>query len=122
TTARRELEDLSARYRRVYRKRGVMLHQLHWSNCGAVWATDFAEAPAKIDSEYPYVLSVRDLAAGKQLLALPVPHTSAQVVCEALRALFVEHGTPLVLKSDNGAAFIAEVTRTLLANAGVQHL
>jgi transposase InsO family protein len=120
--ARRELEDIVARYRRVLRKRGVLLHQLQWLNRGAVWATDFAEAPAPIDAHFPYVLSVRDLAAGKQLLALPVPDTSAQVVCDALCALFAEHGPPLVLKSDNGAAFIAKPTRELLDRHGVQHL
>jgi transposase InsO family protein len=120
--ARRELQDIVARYRRVLRKRGVLLHQLTWLNRGAVWATDCTEAPQPVDGTYRYVLSVRDLAAGKQLLALPVPDTSAQVVCDALRALFAEHGAPLVLKSDNGSGFIAADTRALLAKHGVQHL
>jgi transposase InsO family protein len=121
-TARRELEHLVSRYRRVLRKRGVLLHQLLWANRGAVWAVDFTQAPAPIDACYPYVLSVREVAAGKQLLALPAPDTSAAIATDALRALFVEHGAPLVLKSDNGAAFTASVTRELLRQQGVQHL
>lgn len=113
--ARRELEDLVARFRRVYRKRGTLLHQLTWSNDSAVWAMDFTEAPSAIDKTYPYVLVVRDLGSGKLLLSLPANAQSAQVTCDALRALFREHGVPLVLKSDNGAAFVAEQTQALLA-------
>jgi transposase InsO family protein len=36
-----------------------------------------------------------------------------------LSGLFVVHGAPLVLKSDNGPAFTAEATQALLASAGV---
>jgi hypothetical protein len=36
------------------------------------------------------------------------------VTIEALSLLFTIHGAPLVLKSDNGSAFIAEETHQLL--------
>ena len=112
--ARRELEDLVARFRRVYRRKGTLLHQLTWSNDGSVWAMDFTEAPTAIDRTYPYVLVVRDLGSGRQLLALPCESQRAEVVCDALRALFAEHGAPLVLKSDNGSGFVAAATERLL--------
>ncbi len=116
---RRELEDIVTRYRRVSRKRGVLLHQVTWRNNGAVWAMDFTEPPKTIDGEYEQVLVVRDLGSGKLLLSLPTKDATNETVCSALRALFVEHGAPLVLKSDNGSGFIADATRSLLEEHGV---
>jgi transposase InsO family protein len=112
--ARRELDELVTRYRRVWRKRRCLLHELQWRNDGAVWAMDFTEPPAAIDDEYPYVFVVRDLGSGVTLMALPVPSQSGRVVRDALAALFRQHDAPLVLKCDNGAGFIAAETRALL--------
>ena len=114
TLARRELEDLVARYRRVLRKRGTLLHQLEWTNDGAVWAIDFTEAPTPVDGVYRNVLVVRDLGSGAQLLALPAEDATAATVCDALGALFAEHGPPLVLKSDNAGCFTGHATTALL--------
>ncbi len=117
---RAELEDLLRRYRCVWRKRHeAVLHVLEWTVPGGVWAVDFAEAPAAIDGAYPYLLAVRDLASGRQLLWLPTTAQTAAEVVAALAPLFVLHGPPLVLKSDNGSAFIAEATQALLAGAGI---
>ena len=80
---------------------------------------DFTEPPTPIDGEYPYILLVRDLGSGVDLMALPVPSQQVSVVVDALAALFAEHPVPLVLKSDNGSAFVAEATRTLLAGHDV---
>lgn len=107
TMGRRELEDLLARYRRVRRQRGVLLHEVTWRNDGAVWAMDFTEPPSPVDGQYRYVLVVRDLGSGKLLASLATPEATAEVVCDALRSLFLEHGAPLVLKSDNGGPFTA---------------
>lgn len=117
TMGRRELEDLLARYRRVWRRRGVLLHEVTWRNDGAVWAMDFTEPPSPVDGEYPHILVVRDLGSGMQLLSLPAPEATAEVVRDALRVLFREHGPPLVIKSDNGGAFTA--TETMLREHGV---
>lgn len=116
---RRELEDLLARYRRVSRRRGVLLHEVTWRNDGAVWAMDFTEAPAPVDGAYRYVLVVRDLGSSALLLSLPTAAVTAEVVCAALRSLFCEHGAPLVLKSDNGSGFVAAETKALLDEHGV---
>jgi transposase InsO family protein len=118
--ARAELHDLLRRYRRVLRYRYPdTLHVLHWQVPGAVWAMDFAEAPAALDGLYPYLFAVRDLASGTQLLWQPVAALTAEVTVGALASLFALHGAPLVLKSDNGSAFLADVTKDFLAAAGV---
>jgi transposase InsO family protein len=75
---------------------------------------DFAEVPFPIDGQYPYLFAVRDLASGCQLLWLPVKAEIAAVTIDALTCLFTIHGPPLVLKSDNGSAFIAHETARLL--------
>src|SRR5262249_37763380 len=121
--ARAELADLLRRYRRVWRKRRQrLLRVLHWLRPGSVWAMDFVEVPFLIDGSYKYVLAVRDLASGYVLLWLPVSEQTAAVAMAALAALFAEHGAPLVLKSDNGSGFHAELVTGLLSEAKVQPL
>jgi len=119
TMPRAELDDLLKRYRRVWQKRHVeALHVLRWQTPGAVWAMDFTEAPHPIDGLYPYLLAVRDLASGQQLLWLPVRTATAAETIIALEPLFI-HGAPLVLKNDNGSPFIADDTLEYLAAWGV---
>jgi transposase InsO family protein len=116
----RELADLLARYRRAWRRRQKqLLHVLRWPVPGSVWAVDYAEAPWAIDGLYPYLLAVRDLSSGQQLLWLPVPEATAAQAQQALASLFALYGAPLVLKSDNGSAFGAAGTLALLEAAGV---
>jgi transposase InsO family protein len=120
---RAELEDLLKRYRRVWQKRyHAAPHTLHWQRVGAVWAIDFSEAPCLIDGIYPCLLAVRDLASHQQLLWLPVLDMTAPTALEALQSLFVQHGAPLVLKADNGPAFIADATKDFLRPFGVNLL
>jgi transposase InsO family protein len=118
--ARAELDEILKRYRRVWRLRHRRpIHILQWTTPGTVWAIDFAEAPAAIDGAYPYLLAVRDLASGQQLLWQPVREANALAAASALASLFLIHGPPLVLKSDNGSAFGAAPILTLLTNFGV---
>lgn len=90
-----------------------------WTQLGAVWAIDYTEPPVPIDGEFRYLLCVRDLASGCQLAGLPCHHADADTTVAALVRLFAEHGTPLVLKSDNGSHFTADVVRDLLRQQGV---
>jgi transposase InsO family protein len=118
--ARAELEERLWAYRHdVLLKNGVEILSLRWTWVGAVWAMDFVQPPAPVDGCFPYVLAVRDLASGKALLWLPVREKSGASVRDALRALFVELGAPLVLKHDNDGPFIACETSELLAAHGV---
>jgi transposase InsO family protein len=117
--ARAELDRLAKGYRELWREANRReLRVLHWQVPGTVWAMDFAEAPSLIDGIYPYLLAVRDLASGKQLLWKPVIAESAEVLRAALESLFGAYGVPWVLKSDNGPAFRAEVTKRLLSRWG----
>jgi transposase InsO family protein len=113
--ARAELEEIVRFYRRLWREQNqVWRHRLHWHVSGAVWAMDFTEPPDRIDGRYRYLFAVRDLASGYQLLWQPVTDMTAVVAIAALTLLFTIHGAPLVLKSDNGSAFIAGETTQLL--------
>jgi transposase InsO family protein len=82
-------------------------------------AWTFTETPCLIDGLGAYLCAVRDLGSGQQLLWLPVPAATAEVAVAALRGLFVGHGAPLVLKTDNGSAFGAQATLDLLAEHDV---
>jgi transposase InsO family protein len=115
--ARAELADLLRRYRRLWRRQHQQLrHALRWTTPATVWAMDFAEAPGSggIDGTHPYLVAVRDLASGQQLLWLPVPAPTAAIALQALRGLFACHGAPLVLKTDNGSPFCDGATLELL--------
>jgi hypothetical protein len=57
-----------------------------------------------------------------QLLALPVQSESAEQTTAALKSLFLEHGVPLVIKSDNNSAFTAVAVEELLLQYHVYHL
>lgn len=113
---RAELEDLLTRYRRVWRDRHrVPLRELIWPVPGRVWAIDFTESPWPIEGRYRHLLAVRDLASGMQLLGQPVEAATGDEAAHALASLFATHGTPLVLKSDNGSHFTCNVVQDLLA-------
>jgi len=105
-----ELIDLRLDYWRVYRDHNrVVLQELTWNFPGRVWAMDHAKPPQPVDGIYRAMFSVRDMASGMALDWFPVPDETATTTRDALLALFVEFGPPLVLKSDNGSAFKAEV-------------
>jgi transposase InsO family protein len=114
--ARAELEEILKFYRRLWRAANARgIHRLEWTRPGTVWAMDFAQAPTAIDGRYPYLLAVRDLASGQQLLWEPVPALTATVTMTWLRWLFLVHGAPWVLKMDNGSAFRDGDTQRLVS-------
>ncbi len=114
------LEDLLRRYRKMwrwrYRRKGF---RLTWQRAGTVWAMDFSEPSQPIDGVYPYLFAVRDLASHWQLAWLPVPNQTADVVRTALTELFRQFGPPLVIKCDNGSAFIALAIFEWLTSLGM---
>jgi transposase InsO family protein len=117
---RGEIQDLQRRFRRLWRyNHRRLLRVLHWHRPGAVWAMDHTEPPCAIDGRWRHILAVRDLASRMQLGWLPVTSESAEETCHALEDLFRRHGPPLVLKSDNGSAFIDADTGQLLERWGV---
>ena len=67
-------------------------------------------------------MAVRDVASGRQLLWRPVHAITAQIAQQELETLFVVHGAPLVLKCDNGSAFIDGNFRQQVRAFGVKIL
>jgi transposase InsO family protein len=117
------LENLLTRYRRVwrrrYRQRG---YRLTWRRPGATWAMDHSEASQPVDGIYPYLFAVRDLASHRQLAWAPVRTEQACEALAVLQQLFRLYGPPLVLKSDNGSAFIADLMHDALDEQSVSQL
>ena len=113
---RRELRDLARRYRRVTRRRArVYAERLRWERAGTVWAMDFTKLPSlPVDGCFTHAMAVRDLASGKVLACLPIAGEDAITACGLLAALFARYQPPLVLKCDNGSAFLADATKRLV--------
>jgi transposase-like protein len=118
--ARAELADLRSDYLAGWRSEHTVEQcRLEWLCPGTVWAMDFTHPPHLIDGVFPAILNVRDLASHHQLFWLPVEDETAATVVRALSDLFAQHGPPLVLKCDNGPAFIARMTKGFLRECDV---
>ena len=117
------LQDMLVRYRRVWRWRYAQDgFQLTWHHAGRVWAMDFTQPLQPIDGVFPYLLSIRDLASHCQLAWCPVRGQTAADVLPVLQELFLLYGPPLVIKHDNGSAFLADVTQQALSETLVAQL
>lgn len=117
------LQDILVRYRRVWRRRYAQDgFQLTWHQAGRVWAMDFTQPRQPIDGVFLSLLSIRDLASHCQLAWCPVRGQTAADVLPVLQELFRLYGPPLVIKHDNGSAFLADVTQQALAEALVAQL
>lgn len=121
--ARATLVDLQRRCRGIFLRRAAwIVHALRWTRAGAVWAIDFTDPPAAIEGLYTKLLVVRDLASGYVVIAIPTMAATAALVVRTLESLFKWFGPPLVLKSDNGGAFIDGDVKALLERHGVKPL
>ncbi|MFC1582495.1 transposase family protein [Planctomycetota bacterium] len=120
---RRELEYRLKEYRKRWQElEAFMIETIRWRLAGRVWAMDHCDASLPIDGKYPYLLAVRDLGSGEQLLSLPVEHKDGASTRAALERLFKQYGPPLVLKSDNGSALICREVSLLLYEKKVKKL
>jgi transposase InsO family protein len=90
------------------------LPKLIWEKPGRVWAIDFTFPDQPIDGCFRGVLCVRDLASGCTLAADPVVTDDALAAIATLTILFRVHGTPLVIKMDNGPAFTSAAFQAFL--------
>ena len=80
-----------------------------------MWAIDHSQPPRPIDGCYGQILAIRDLASGMQLAWTPVLDATAAEALSVLEMLVLQHGPPLVLKSDNGSAFTSALFADWLA-------
>ena len=118
--ARAELASLRGNYCTWWRATHTVERcELDWRCPGSVWALDFSHPPHRIDGCFRAIFNVLDLASHQQLLWLAVDREDAATVIDALADLFEEHGAPLVLKCDNGPAFIARLTKGFLGEWSV---
>jgi transposase InsO family protein len=112
---RSELADLQRDYRqRWFHDNRIDTEELVWLVPGTVWAADFSDSPVPIDDGFDHVLGVRDLASQKRLLDLPGTEADAAAAVTAVEWLFLQHGAPLVCKTDNGSPFVAQLFEQLL--------
>lgn len=91
------------------------LPRVIWEKPGRVWAMDFTFPDQPIDGDFRGILCVRDLASGYTLAADPVMTDDAMAAIATLTVLFRVHDAPLVIKMDNGPAFISAVFQAFLA-------
>jgi transposase InsO family protein len=106
------LADCRRRFQAEHR---LVVETLRWFRPGAVWAIDHSQPPRAIDGRYRQILAVRDLASGLQLGWTPVADATGDTGLPVLEALALQHGPPLVLKSDNGSAFTSALFAEWLA-------
>ncbi len=96
----------------------IRLRPLHKNH---VWSYDFVSTRTH-DGRALKLLTVLDEHT-RQCLAIKVARrTRAHDVIEVLTDLFVRHGPPEHLRSDNGPEFTAKLVRRWLARLGVQTL
>jgi putative transposase len=121
--SRREAGKLLADHRQRYRRTHTrLMHRLTWHRWGAVWATDFTQAPCPVGGVGRKLLVVRDMAGKEALAVHAVSGERAGAVLPVLGEQFRQHGAPLVLKMDNGSAFISRALLAFLDEHGVAAL
>ena len=126
------------RVERIWRREGLKVPKRQpkrgrlWLNDGScirlrplpdnhVWSYDFVSTRTE-DGRALKLLTVLDEYT-RQCLAIKVGRrTRAHDVLEVLADLFVRHGPPQHLRSDNGPEFTAQLVRRWLARLGVQTL
>jgi putative transposase len=109
--------------RRLKRKRtrGLRPQRLQAAYPGHIWAYDFVE-DALADGTTLRILTVMDECTREGLTLDGALTTSADHVLGVLTALVAQHGSPVYLRSDNGAEFVATAVQAWLAQCGVQTL
>ena len=112
---RDELMEIKRRYVHILEKRyKPVIRKLTWTRPGTVWAMDFTEPPNPVEEIFEQILVVEDLASGIPIEVVSLPGKTSRVVAAILQKLFMQHGAPLVLKSDNDSCFKSKRVRKVL--------
>jgi hypothetical protein len=108
------------RWKRVRgRRRRRRSCELNWHLAGAVWAIDGTWFDRPICGRGRRGLVVVEMHSRKTLCVESVAGERAAAVIACLRRLIAEHGAPLVLKADNGSAFIAKCLARFCRRHGI---
>lgn len=111
---KRELQRFVKRFKVVERRWNVKtMHRMCWHKPGWVWTMDCSDPDAALETPYRKLFGVRDLAGSDTLAWRPVERAKAATLEPILEGLFARYGAPLVMKSDNGSEFQAEVAGCL---------
>jgi hypothetical protein len=121
--ARSALRELKERWRyAAHRRGGRLCGRLEWTRPGSVWAMDWTDPDAPLESRYTKILFVRDLASGLVVLSLPCEREQGEVVARELWTLIRRHGAPAVVKEDNGKSLRCAEVQMVLRYAGILNL
>lgn len=90
-----------------------------WLVAGAVWAIDGTWLDHPVEGRGRRALVVVELHSRKVLCLESVAGERASAVIACLRKLIARHGAPLVLKADNGSAFISKAVAMLCRQHGI---
>lgn len=112
------LEVRRLRRSRTYRSRPKRLMATY---PGHIWAYDFVEDALVTGTSFK-VLTIMDEFTREGIAVDVAFTTSAERVIGVLTALFIQHGAPTYIRSDNGAEFVAQSLQLWLAESGVQTL
>jgi hypothetical protein len=117
---RAALVDLKRRWRyAAHRRGGRLCAVVQWLRAGSVWAMDWTDPPRPVEGTYRKILSVRDVASGRQLCALPCVKERGTVVARELARLIARYGAPAAVKMDNGGSVCCTAVRLVLAQHGI---
>jgi hypothetical protein len=105
--------------RRRRRRNGC---RLTWLRPGVVWAIDGTWLDRPVDGCGRRALLVVDVASRNVLAFEAVAGERAGAAVDLLRRLVGRHGAPLVLKSDNGSAFVAKVAVDFCRRHGITQM
>lgn len=108
---------------RVKRVRGCRRRRnwcvLQWLMPGAAWAIDGTLFDQPVGENGRRALVVVEMHSKKTLCVDSVPGERASAVIACLQRLIAKHGAPLVLKADNGSAFIAKCLARVCRHHGI---
>lgn len=93
--------------------------RLRWLVSGAVWAIDGTWLDWRVGRRGRRALVVVELHSSKLLTLKSVRSECIQEVLACLQDLVQQHGAPLVLKLDNGSAFISAALAQWCAMRGI---
>lgn len=125
---RREIPDLRRnaaagyihRVKRILRRRRRRnMCKLRWLVQGAVWAIDGTKCELPVGENGRQALVVVDLGSHTVLAADSVPGERAEEAIACLQRLIEKHGPPIVLKADNGPAFISHIMASFCQRHGI---
>lgn len=113
-----QLPQRHKKRKRLYHKNGSVI-RLRPQYPRHIWSVDFVHDKLSSGRRYK-MLTVLDEFTREALCVIAKPNMGYAEVLEVLYQLFLEHGKPEYLRSDNGSEFIAGELQAWLKKVGVK--